>query len=359
MSGHPAVAGQFARSGTYVDTAGYGLAPAASVSAMAQAIEDWRTGAARWPSDWDVVGEPCRALLASIVGVRAEEVALSPAVSVGAAVVASMLEPGDEVLVPEDEFSSVLMPLLAVARDRRLRIRRVPYRALIDELTPRTALVAVSHVRSNGGGMIDLDALSDAAHVTNTPILLDATHSAGVLEIAAGRRGIDFVLAAGYKHLLCPRGVALMAVAERWWERLAPLCSGWRAQADPYSNYFGGDLTKLASTAARFDVSLAWFSWIGARPALELLDSVPTPERERWCVDLANAFADAVGVEPTGSSVIGVPVAYDRETVVRKLDEARVRATCGDGTVRVSFHLYNDQDDVERAAAALKPLLAR
>ncbi len=357
MTVHPAAAGRFAPAGTYLDTASYGLPPRAALEASERALAQWRAGAARWPVDWDPAGERCRTLLGSIVGVDARDVALVPAVSVGVATVASMLGPADEVLVADDEFASLLLPLVAAEAERGARVRRVPFDALVGELRASTALVAVSHVRSNGGGTIDLDALAAAARATRTPVLLDATHSAGVLEIDAARRGIDFVVAAGYKHLLCPRGVGVLTVAERWHDRLVPRCASWRAQADPYGDYFGGDLGKLAAGAARFDVSLAWFSWVGAEPALELLASVPGVERSAWCVGLADAFARAVGVEPTGSSVVGVPVRGAREEVAAALDRAGVRVTCGDGSIRASFHLYNDDEDVERGAAALAPLV--
>lgn len=357
MTGHPAVGDRFAPAGTYLDTASYGLPPAAAIAASERALAQWREGSALWPADWDPAGEDCRRLLASIVGADVADVALLPAVSVGVAIVASMLQAGDEVLVAEDEFASLLLPLVVAEAERGVRVRRVPYGDLVDAVSSDTALVAVSHVRSNGGGMIDLDALTSAARAAGAPVLLDATHSAGVLDLGVGRRGIDFLVAAGYKHLLCPRGVAVLTVAERWRDRVLPRCASWRAQADPYGDYFGGDLERLADGAARYDVSLAWFAWLGARESLALLDELTAVERERWCVGLANRLAERLDVEPTGSSVLGLPVRGARAEVAAALAAQRLRVTCGDGSVRVSFHLYNDDADVERAAAVLAPML--
>lgn len=356
MGGHPAAAGVFSPAGTYLDTASYGLPPESAVRVSAEALAEWQSGRARWPVDWDPLGEDCRSLLASIAGARSDDVALVPAVSVGVAIVASMLRRGDEVLVAEDEFASVLLPLVVAEAERGVRLRRVPFGELVDEIGDGTALVAVSHVRSNGGGRIDLGALSERARATGTAVLLDATHSAGVLAIDAQRHDLDFVVAAGYKHLLCPRGVGFLTVAERWRERVLPRCASWRAQAEPYRDYFGGDLGKLAQSAARYDVSLAWFAWVGARESLAFLDGVATADREAWCVGLADALAEQLEIEPTGSSVLGVPVRGERDEVAATLERAGVRVTCTDGSVRASFHLYNDHDDVARAAAALTPL---
>ena len=356
MTMHPAAVGQFKPTGTYLDTAAYGLPPRATVEAMTDAIDQWQTGIGRWPVDWDPAGEECRTLLASIIGASPSDVALVPAVSVGVAIAASLLKPGDEVVVPEDEFASLLLPLVVAANESGAKVRRVPFEDVPAALSASTALVATSHVRSNGGGLMDLDKLMAAAGATATPVLLDATHSAGVLQIEMARRGIDIVVAAGYKHLLCPRGVGLLAIAPHMQERIAPLCASWRAQSDPYDDYFGGGLDKLAPSGLRFDVSLAWFSWVGARASLSLLDGVPAHERQSWCVGLADGLADVLQLRPTGSSIVSVPVRGDRATIAGALDTAQLRVSQGHDSVRVSFHLYNGPEDVDRAATVLAPL---
>lgn len=359
MTGSPLPEGLFATPvSTYLDTASYGIAPIATIQAIREALRSWSVGEAKWFVDWDPVGEDCRRLIASIVGVDTASVALVPAVSVGVSIVASGFDRGAEVLVADDEFNSVLLPLTAAARERGINLRRVPFHRLADELSPATALVAVSHVRSNGGGTLDVGTLVEAARRCSAAVLLDATHSAGVRVVDADRLGIDFVVGAAYKHLLCPRGASFLTVSEPWRERLVPRSASWRAQADPYAPGYGGDLDVLAATAARFDVSLDWHAWVGARTSLRLLDAIPTPTRQAYCVGLTTAFAEGLGIPPTGSTVVGVPYTGDRATVTQRLDEEKIRVTVGEETLRVSFHLYNDETDVERGLDAIRPLLS-
>ena len=59
-------------------------------------------------SDWDPAGDACRKLIAPILGAPEREVVLLPAVSVGVGLVAASLQEGEEVLVPDDEFRSLL-----------------------------------------------------------------------------------------------------------------------------------------------------------------------------------------------------------------------------------------------------------
>ncbi|HEY1315710.1 MAG TPA: aminotransferase class V-fold PLP-dependent enzyme [Gaiella sp.] len=342
----------------YLDTASYGLPPRATVRALEDALHAWQTASAQW-AEWDRVGEECRALAAGVFDAAPGEISLIPAVSVGVGVLAASLTEHDEVVVPDDEFRSLLMPLLAAERTRGVVVRRVPFDALADAVRPSTTVVATSQVRSNGGGVQDMEAVAAAAHEHGAAIIVDATHGAGIVQLDARRLGIDCVVAAAYKHLLCPRGVAFMRLASAGRLRPAPFHAGWRAAADPYSTYFGGTLDDLAPGAASYDVSLAWHPWVGARESLRTLALVDAAERERHAVGLATAAADALGVTATGSSILGVPVRTSPEETRRTLSRAGIAAGFPAGQARLSFHMYNVPGDVARLAEAVTPLLRR
>ena len=354
---HPRALEQFEpRATPYLDTASYGLPPASTVAVLEEALRTWQRGSADWIRDWDPAGDRCRPLAAHILGSRPEEIALLPAVSVGVGVALSMLAPGDEILIPEDEFASVFPPALVAADRGSLRVRRVPFTALAESIHSDTALVMTSHVRSNDGGVQDLGALAARAHDVGAKVLVDATHSAGILPIDASALGLDVVVAAAYKHLLCPRGVAVMSVAPDLLPSLAPWAASWRSAGEPYDHYYGGDLSVLAAGSARFDVSLAWHAWVGAEQSLEFLCSVPMAERADWCVGLADHLAARLDIAPTGSSILAIPLA--------RPDEARAAlreiglATSGRGPrIRVSFHLYNDIAEADLIADVLLPFI--
>lgn len=333
--------------GTYLDSAAYGLAPRASAHAVLTAVEAWGAGTARWYADWDPIAEGARASFASITGTAVRNVALVPAASIGTSLVVSGFGPGDEVIIAEDEFDSLLMPLYAGAAERGFTLRTVPYERLLDEITDRTSLVVTSHVRSNDGRAIDLDALQDAARRAQAAVMLDVTHSAGIKIIDVDDRGFDFVVCSAYKHLLSPRGAAFLTVAEPWWQRLTPRTASWRGQRNPYRINCGDDLTALNDHAARFDVSLDWFAWLGTSTSLELIETIPATERQDHCLGLARTLAASLDLPASGSSLLCVPYTGEKEQVRALFEHERVRVTVGDETVRVSFHLYNDLDDLD------------
>lgn len=338
--------------GTYLDSASYGLPPAATVGALRSALDAWAAGTADWIADWDAAGDQCRELIAPMLGAPAEEIALQPAVSVGAAIALTGLGPGDEVLAPHDEFASVLLPALVAAERCGATVRRADFAGLADAVTERTSVVVSSHVRSNDGRVQDLAALGEAARRVGARVLLDATHAAGVLPIDAQRHGIDFVVAAAYKHLLCPRGAAFLRVAASRLAETAAIAGSWRSARAPYDFYYGPALADLAPTAARYDVSLAWHAWVGAAESLAFLASVP--DRREWCVGLADELAVGLGLTATGSSVLAVPL-RDGDAARAALRGAGITGSGRGATVRLSCHLYNSRDDVADAVRVLRP----
>ena len=115
-------------------------------------------------------------------------------------------------------------------------------------------------MRSNGGATQDLAALAGAARSVGAQVLVDASHSAGILPLAADRLQIDYVVAAAYKHLLCPRE---WRSSRRGRDPDAPaLTASWRGLR-PESDFFTTDPDDLAEGAAGLDVSLAWHPWTG------------------------------------------------------------------------------------------------
>lgn len=342
----------------YLDTASYGLPPLATVHALEEALAGWSSGTADW-NVWDRTGEECRALAASVLDAAPEEISLIPAASVGVGIIAASLSADDEVLVPDDEFRSLLMPILVAADARGVRVRRVPFEALAESVGPTTTVVATSHVQSNGGALQDLEGVAEAARAHGAALLVDTTHAAGIVRLDARRLGIDCVVAAAYKHLLCPRGVAFMRLSATSRLRPAPFLAGWRAAADPYSTYYGGTLDDLAEGAARYDVSLAWHPWVGARESLRTLTAVDAAAREAHAVGLATTAAEALGVQPTGSSIFGAPVRTTPAETRAALAKAGLVASLPAGRVRFSFHMYNRVEDVEHLVSAVAPLVSR
>lgn len=341
----------------YLDSATYGLPPKTTVIALQRALEQWRGGTGRWIEDWEAEGEACRALFARLIHGRSSEVALLPAVSVATGLVATSVPKGGEVLTVEGDFTSVLYPFLAAQERGELTVRESPVERLAEAIRPQTALVAFSLVRSSDGNVADLTAIRSAADSCDARLYVDASQALGMLPVNAPGSGIDYLSCAGYKWLCSPRGTAFLWMRPELVDSISPITASWRGGDDPYGRYYGSPLA-LASDAARFHVSLAWHSWVGARASLELLASLDDHARFERAHNAARILAERLELEVPASSIVSIPVERSQEAG-RALEAVGLRISVRAGAIRISPHFYNRVDQAEFAAERLRPYRRR
>jgi selenocysteine lyase/cysteine desulfurase len=337
------LAGLWSTERPYLNTASYGLPPAPAFAALEEALDEWRNGRTSWEG-WTESVARARESFARLVGARTEDVAAGATVSELVGLVAASLPDGAQVLVPEIEFTSNLFPWLVQER-RGVRVRTAPLDSLAEAVEPTTSLVAVSAVQSSNGDVADLAAIGEAALANGALLLVDATQACGWLPLDAA--DADFLVVHTYKWLMSPRGAALMAVRPERLDALVPVHAGWWSAREPFADYYGPPL-RLADSARRLDTSPAWFSWVGAAPALEAVEGIGVDRIGEHNVELANRFRAGLGLEPRGSAIVSVDVEG-----AERLEAAGIRAAVRAGGLRVSFHLYNTPEHVDAALAAL------
>jgi selenocysteine lyase/cysteine desulfurase len=328
----------------WLNTASYGLPPRTAWDAMQSALDEWRHGRTSW-EDWATSTDRARAAFARLVGAAEEDVSIGSAVSQQIGLVAAALPDGARVVVPDVEFGSNLFPY-QVHASRGVDVRTVPLPDLLDSIVDGVDLVAVSAVQSATGEVVDVAEVAARAHAVGALVVVDATQAVGWLPTSVA--DVDALACAAYKWLCSPRGTSFLYVSPQLRERIRPLAAGWYAGEDVHDSYYGPDLD-LARSARRFDLSPAWHCWVGAAPALELLEQVGVEAVHDHDVRLANRFRAGLGLPGSNSAIVSTrsPGAGDR------LAAAGIRAATRAGSLRVSFHVYSTDADVDAAVAAL------
>jgi selenocysteine lyase/cysteine desulfurase len=311
---------------------------------MQTALDEWRHGRTSW-EEWASSAERSRAAFARLVGARSEDVAIGAAVSEQVGLVAAALPDGARVVAPGMEFGSNLFPYQMHA-SRGVDVRTVPLPELLDSIVDGVDLVAVSAVQSATGEVVDLAEVAERARAVGALVVVDATQAVGWLPL--GVEHVDALVCSAYKWLCSPRGTSFLYVSPELLERVRPLYAGWYAGEDVHASYYGPELD-LARSARRLDLSPAWHCWVGAAPALELLEQVGVDAVHEHDVGLANRFRQGLGMPPSDSAIVSTRVP-DAE---RRLASAGIRAATRAGSVRVSFHLYSTDADVDAAVASL------
>jgi selenocysteine lyase/cysteine desulfurase len=340
------------------------IAPGARpvVEAFRRALDEWEDGSASWQA-WEAEAYATRPLFARIIGARAEDVALMTFLAEAAATVASSLPPG-RIVVGEREFQSNLFPWLSL-EDRGFDVVQVPAtdgvvrtEALVDATTDGTVLVAVTEVQSSNGFRVRLADIAARCREVGARLFVDLAQSAGVLRFDAEASGVDYAATVGYKWLVAPRGASWLWVRPDRRDELRPLAPNWHSVEDPYAEYYGGPLD-LAADARRFDTSMAWLPWVGARAALDLLGQVDPEDIEAQALRLAADFREGareagfrVVPEDAPSQIVGVSI-DDPDGARARLKDLGVMAAVRGGFLRLGFHAFNEDGDVKTALAAL------
>ncbi|GAA3654143.1 aminotransferase class V-fold PLP-dependent enzyme [Nonomuraea antimicrobica] len=322
----------------WLNTASYGLPPRPAFEELQAVLTQWRHGSTDW-KPWDASVGRSRAAFARLVGAPVTDVSVGSTVSQIMSVVATALPPGARVVVPEVEFTSNLFPWAVAAE-----VVTVPADRLADAITPGTAAVAFSLVQSATGEVAPLADIVAAARAHDALVFADGSQACGWLPV--GVEGVDALACAAYKWLMAPRGAAFAYLSPRLRERMRPLAANWYAGADEGGSYYGPPL-RLRDDARAFDLSPAWFSFVGAAPALELLNEIGVERVRDHDVALANRFRAGLGLEPSDSAIVSVDAPGER------LRAAGIRAAVRAGRVRASFHVYTTEADVDRALDAL------
>ena len=163
--------------------------------------------------------QQARAGIGALVGMPAERVAFTSGCTESINLfLRGFLRRGDRVLTTAFEHSSVVRPLLALQRERELRVDVLPpdehcglaataVRSALAAARPR--LFAFTHASNVTGAVFDAAAFCGAAREQGCTTLLDASQTAGHLDL---RVGADAVAASAHKALLAPPGLGFLAV---------------------------------------------------------------------------------------------------------------------------------------------------
>lgn len=330
----------------YLNAATMGLPPRSVVEAMQQHLVQWRDGACRADAfDEDV--RRARVAFARLLDTGADLVAIGAQVSGLVGLVASSLPAGARVVVPADDFTSVVFPFL-VQRDRGVVVEQVARERLVDAIRPGVDWVAFSLAQSSDGTLADSAAIREAARASGTRTLADLTQAAGWLPVRAS--DFDVTVTGAYKWLCAPRGSAFLTLSPDLVEGIRPVHAGWYAGEDVWDSIYGPGM-RLADSARRFDLSPGWPVWVGTAPAVELFAGADPAVLRNHGAGLADQVREHLGLEPAGRPVLSLP---DADGALKaRLGEAGCSVAGRAGAVRISFHVWNDEADVGRVCDAL------
>ena len=361
----------------YLNSASYSPLPLRTLEAGRAAVG--RKGRP-WTLDPDFTRrqhERARTAAARLINADPADIALIPSISYGVATVAKILriERGTRVIVLEDDHSSPVLEWHARAQAQGFAVETIRrpddgdwtsavLTAIARQGAPPVSLASISSLHWSDGALIDVEKVAAALRQRGAIFLVDATQSVGVIAMDVRRLDPDFVMFPTYKWLLGPYGRAFLYVAKRHQDGI-PLeqTAGGRRDVRAENAVYFSDLNYVPD-ARRFDMGER-DHFIGLEMAaigMEMMaewgaDAVA--ERLRM---LTNRIAE--GVRGFG---VGVPEPQFRtphilslgfgdgipKGLVEGLASEGIYVASRIGRVRVSPHVFNDEEDADRFVAGL------
>jgi cysteine desulfurase / selenocysteine lyase len=325
--------------------------------------------------DFSEVPERLRGLLARLVGGDAEEIVLGNSTSYGLHLVANGLPlgEGDEVLVVEGDYPATVLPWRRLA-GAGVRVRAVrPRHGLLsaDDVAaavgPGTRVLAVTWVDSFTGRALDLDALGAVCRDRAVLLVVNASQALGARPLDVAATPVDAVAACGYKWLCGPYGTGFAWLHPELLARLRPQQAYWLAMQA------GRGLEEMRDTTLRDDLGArahdvfcpAAFAttlpWIAS---LELFLAAGVGAIARHDQRLVDRLVD--GLRRDRYDLVSPADGPSRSTLVvlarrdgssqdryRRLAAAGIDAAYREGNIRLSVHLFNDDDQIGRALETL------
>jgi selenocysteine lyase/cysteine desulfurase len=331
----------------FLNSPTYGLPPTFLVDELRDCIDAWQAGTMDVPS-FDEPVRRGRAGYAALAGVPVESVVMGGSVSAVFGLVAAAIPDGSRLATLAGEFTSTTFPFAAQA-GRGVTLTELTADELVGAAADYDAVVA-SVVQSANGHVLDVDALRAAVAGADTLVVLDVTQAIGWKRLELG--WADVTAAAVYKWLMAPRGTAWMSLSERVSALMTPHAANWYGGTDPWSTIYGLPL-RLAESARRFDTSPAWFGALGTGLTMPWLAGLDGDVVEAHCVGLANRLCDELELPQRNSAIVSLPVEVVADAA-ETLRAAGIRASVRAGAVRVGFHVYNTDEDLERLLDALR-----
>jgi selenocysteine lyase/cysteine desulfurase len=275
------------------------------------------------------------------------------------------IEPGDEILVVQDDFPANQIPWFRQER-RQARVVTVPRKAgkvltedILARISPKTRLVALPFVLWDTGQRLDIETIGAALKDHRAFFCVDAIQGLGAFPLDVERAHIDFLAADSHKWMMGLEGIGLFYCRQERLEELDDPFQSWLSVEDPFTPWHSGK-QRLAD-ARRFEfASLPTVAIFGIEACLSLLLKTGVDRMATRILEITDRLADGLAeqgwnvrsprtqeMEKSGI-VSALPPKGTAEDAVAELEKRHVSVAMRGGGVRFSPHAWNTLDEVER-----------
>ena len=335
------------------------------------------TRAAPWKlssQDWFTNAEILRELAAKIFQTHNDNIAIIPSASYGLAVASKniKLTAGKEIISLDQQFPSNYYVWQNLASEQNLQIVTIKKgdnntltESIIEKINGNTGIIAIPNCHWIDGTLIDLQQISNAAKTVGALLVLDLSQSLGVLPIDIDSIDPDFAVCVGYKWLMGPYSLGYMYVSKKWQHQGEPLEYSWATKkgSDNF-NMLTNYVTTYRNGARKFDmgefpqINLAPMAIAGLMQIVNWkIDCIQTAIQK--LTDRIIDYKIKRNIYDHNSlsagHIVSIPLNnINVHALKERLQNNKVVVSFRGTSIRISPHVYNDVDDINKLLYCLQ-----
>lgn len=316
--------------------------------------------------------EEVRERVARLLNAAPSEIAFTKNTSEGMNIAANALplQPGDNVLLVEGDHPNNAYAFMNLRR-KGVEVRFVPIlgetvdaAAFEGHVDKRTRAISLSHVTFHAGHLFDVAGIGRFCDERGLYFVVDAMQSTGVVPLDAKAIGATFIGSGCHKGLLVPQGLGIV-YCRSGHDELVPAYMAMSSLADPPADYVARhDNMALRDGAGRFEIGNFNLPDIHALAAsLDLVERVGVANVEAHLYDLGDRLIGRM--DEQGVRLVGPRDRTQRSPHIYVFDlpgegwaeylaSQQVRVSPERDGIRVSFGLFNTEEDVDRFADVVR-----
>jgi selenocysteine lyase/cysteine desulfurase len=323
--------------------------------------------------------ESVRSKLAKLLGCKDDEISLTQNVTNGINIIAQgmKLNRGDEIILTTHEHVGNAVPWMGRAKRDGIVLKFAELgkdanemlNNINDLITNRTRVIAIPHVTCTQGQVLPAKEICKLGHDKGLLVMLDGAHPAGMFPVDVVDLDCDFYVSCGHKWMMGPKGTGFLFMKKSMYELVEPIFVG--AGSETYWDYEGG-IKEWTETGHRYDYTTRSAALsVGLEAATDfLLDIGMENIGKRGATlsyhlmenikDIPNVEMLTPFEEKSRASLVGFRL---KNMEYGKLQgwlmenykiRARGVAESGLNSIRISTHIYNDFDDVNKLIEGVK-----
>jgi cysteine desulfurase/selenocysteine lyase len=364
----------------YFNTGGIGAAPTVVLNMVEATMREQEVSPrpGHDENEWLAIKNRCTAFFGP--GCVPEELALTNTATEGINIILNglQLKPGDEIITSTHEHVALNVPLLnhkilngivirAFEPDLQEGSKNI---SLIRNLiTSKTRLIFHSHITCTTGQILPVEEIGKMARERNVLYAVDGAQAAGTMPVDLKLSNIDFYATCGHKWMLGPKRTGLLYVQKDKLPLLHPTTVG--AYSDAAHDLVKGELT-FRDTAGKFEYGTQNESiFHGLGTAAQFLLTIGLDKIHEHNRSLAEQFHQGLMKIP-GAEILSPAEEQFRTSMItfrlknkgyqetanyltgEKRIRVRVVPEAGVNGVRASFHVYNQDYEVDRILEELR-----